>query len=67
MKEKLTVASSGVKADIRQRAAVDAVVCICRVEAPQKVAYMSEMKMSITHRVQLCDEKDTRSMGGCCE
>lgn len=54
----LTFAPLGVIAKIGQGAAVDSVVRICGVEAPQKIPYVSEMKMGVTHRVQLCPEEE---------
>lgn len=47
-KELRTRGPLGVVAEVRQRAAVDSIVCVCRVETPQEVTHMSEMKASIT-------------------
>lgn len=44
-----TLGSSGVVAEVRQRAAVHSIVCICGVEAPQEITDMSEVKTSIAH------------------
>lgn len=43
-----TRGSLGVVAEVRQRAAVDSVVGVCRIEAPQEIAHMSEVKANVT-------------------
>lgn len=52
----LTLVSSGVKGEVRQWAAVHAVVRVCGVEAPQKITDMSEMETSVSHGIRICNK-----------
>lgn len=52
----VTRLSSGVKGEVRQRAAVHSVVRVRRAEAAQKITNVSEMKTSITDRVRICEK-----------
>lgn len=43
-----THGSLGEVAEVGERAAVDSVVCVCRIKAPQQVSHMSEVKANVT-------------------
>lgn len=51
MRKTLTLTTSGIAGKVRQRAAVHTVEGVCRTEAPQEVADVSEMKTSFTDGV----------------